>query len=93
MFMPNTKPQKPCFQQALGLCPGQPGTCAALGYTCHLQARTTCMCLTPNTLKTLFSALTPCPGQLATQAAPCLCVAHASARYILSLTGTRCWSL
>ena len=27
------------FQQALGLCPGQPGTYAALGYTHHLQAR------------------------------------------------------
>lgn len=27
------------FQQALGLCPGQAGTYAALGYTLHLQAR------------------------------------------------------
>lgn len=27
------------FQQALGLCPGQPGTYAALGYTYHLQVR------------------------------------------------------
>ena len=34
------------FQQALGLCPGQPGTYAALGYTCHLQARAMSLCLT-----------------------------------------------
>jgi hypothetical protein len=27
------------FEKALGLCPGQPGTHAALGYTHHLQAR------------------------------------------------------
>ena len=80
------------FQQALGLCPGQPGTYAALGYTCHLQARTACLCLTPNP-RDPVSSTRPVPQAARHQAAPCLCVLFASACYILSLTGTQCWSL
>lgn len=63
------------FQQALGLCPGQPGTYAALGYTYHLQARHLWLPLCPTCVfGPLPSTTLPCLTCPLSSSVPRLCL-------------------